>query len=244
MINNANAATMPAWTSQQTAIYVGLTSILTEHQATAALEKWSTYFSDSGSVFDGLNNFARDVCKTYGKDDEARNLVRALNRALIHKDKILAPKSSASPTDKAPSTKIEQANPKPNTDDDTGFYVDQTISTPDFETFQTLFLHILGLVDAFNQEVSASIRPFLNELIESMPWSEIQQQQLNILIDAGVTTQMRAYKPDQLKAFLKHLRSWMEDEMGAKEASKILNQAVNETEKMPVAAQYSAKNFI
>jgi len=242
MTNNANAATTPAWTTQQTAIYVGLTSILTENQAAAALEQWSTYFSDSGSVFDGLNNFARDVCKTYGKDDEARNLVRALNRALIHKDKITAPNNGASPTIAAPSTKIEHAT---NTnDDDSGFYVDQSISTPDFQTFQALFLHILDSVDQFNQDASIAVRPFLTELIENMPWSEVQQQQLTILIDSGTTTQMRAYKPDQLKAFLKHLRSWMEDEMGAKEADKVFNQAVNDTEQMPVAVQYSAKNFI
>lgn len=242
MINNANAAMTPAWTSQKTAIYIGLTSILTEHQATAALEKWSTYFSDSGSVFDGLNNFARDVCKTYGKDAEARNLVRALNRALIHKDKIVPAKNSASQTNAVISTKIEQS--KINAEDDAVFYVDQTISTPSFQTFQALFLHILDSIDQFNEEVSLAVRPFLNELIDSMPWSEIQQLQLNLLLDSGVTTQTRAYQPDQLKAFLKHLRSWMEDEMGAKEVSKILNQALIETERMPVAAQHSAKNLI
>ena len=244
MTNHPNAAMTPAWTSQQTAIYVGLTSILTENQAAAALEKWSTYFNDSASVFDGLNNFARDVCKTYGRDDEARNLVRALNRALIHKDKIILPQNGASLTNQLPRTEIAQKNKKANKEDDLAFHVDQTISTPDFQTFQALFLHILDSVDQFNQEVSIAVRPFLNELIENMPWSEAQQQQLIILIESGVTTQTRAYKPDQLKTFLKHLRSWMEDEMGAKEAGNIISQAVKITEQMPVAKQYSAKNFI
>ncbi len=243
MTNHPNAATVAAWTTQQKAIYMSLISIFTEIQAVAALEKWSIYFSDSGSVFDGLNNFAHDICKTYGKDDEARNLVRALNRALILKDKVVA-NSDLTKANLTLSTKSEQTSAKGSADDDTGFYVDQTIDTPDFQTFQALFLHILDAVDQYNQDVRLAVRPFLNELIESMPWSEVQQQQLFILIDSGTTTQMRAYKPDQLKAFLKHLRSWMGDEMDAKEADKLLKQAVNKTEKMPVAAKYSAKNFI
>ena len=44
--------------TQRNAIYIGLTSILTEEQANAALQTWSTYFNDSTSVFNGLNSFS------------------------------------------------------------------------------------------------------------------------------------------------------------------------------------------
>ena len=82
--------------TQRNAIYIGLTSILTEEQANAALQTWSTYFNDSTSVFNGLNSFARDVCKHYDKDDQQRELVRALNRALINKDNTVTSKNTAS----------------------------------------------------------------------------------------------------------------------------------------------------
>lgn len=35
-------------------------------------------------MFNGLNSFARDVCKKYIIDDQHRELVRAFNRALIN----------------------------------------------------------------------------------------------------------------------------------------------------------------
>lgn len=55
--------------AQRKAIYAGLTSILTEVEANEALEKWASYFSETGLVFNGLNNFARDICIRFDKND-------------------------------------------------------------------------------------------------------------------------------------------------------------------------------
>jgi len=77
-----------------------------------------------------------------------------------------------------------------------------------------------------------------------MPWSEAQQQQLLSLLLQGTTVQTRTYRPDQLKAFLKHFRSWMNDELGAAVAENLFNQALKETEGTAFGTQYSPQNFI
>lgn len=222
---------------QRKAFYTGLTSILTEEQANEALEKWSAFINETGSAYNGLNNFARDVCKSYDKDDQQRDLVRALNRALFYKDKVLT------------TNKVEIKKPainitEPITEINQSVLMEQPVSTPDFQTFEYLFTKILKLVKAYSRETSVALLPFLNELIQSMPWSETQQQQLIILIDSGTTTQMRAYRPDQLKTFLKHIRSWLVDEIGKKEAETLLIQAIKETEQQTVSTKYSPLNFV
>lgn len=236
---------MPA--SQRLAIYAGLTTIFSDEQANAALEKWSSYFAEGGSVFNGVNNFAKDICKIYNKDDKQRELVRALNRALIHKDNLVKDANISSPTT---TSKVNAANKEVPANVELAetvepaLFIEQPISTPDFQTFELLLMKIMKLVEAQNKDISLGLVPFLSELIESMPWSETQQQQMTILISAGETTQMRAYKADQLKSFLKHLRSWVADELGSKDADRIVKQAVKETETTPAGIRYSPRNFI
>ena len=241
--------------TQKKAIYNGLLTILSDVQASDVLDDWSKYFNETDSVFNGLNNFARDVCKTYQKDDQQRDLVRALNRALLFKDQgVSAPTSSAKPSTKesvvdTKSTGIfdvgvlTPTSPE-NTQDEKSLFADQVISTPDFITFQHLLLKLTNLVQEFNENIGEEMHLFLNELIQSMPWSETQQQQLTILLATGSTNQVRTYKPDQLKSFFKHWRTWLTDEMGEKDADKLINQAVNETEMLGSSAQYSARKFI
>jgi len=77
-----------------------------------------------------------------------------------------------------------------------------------------------------------------------MPWSEAQQQQLLSLLVNGTSVQIRTYRADQLKAFLKHFRSWLSDELGAAVASNLIKQALNETESTAFGKKYSASNFI
>ena len=221
---------------QRKAFYTGLTSILTDEEANEALEQWSAFINETGSAYNGLNNFARDVCKNYNKDDQHRDLVRALNRALFYKDKVLTTTEVKKPVIK-PFLHIAEPNPE-------HLLMEQPVSTPDFQAFQYLFTKILKLVKAYSAETSAALLPFLNELIQSMPWSETQQKQILILIDSGTTTQMRAYQPDQLKTFLKHIRSWLVDEIGKQEAETLLNQAIKETERQNVSTKYSLLHFV
>lgn len=240
MANTLNANTADSLSSaqqiQRKAFYTGLTSILTEEQANEALGKWSAFINETGSAYNGLNNFARDVCKSYNKDDQQRDLVRALNRALFYKDKVLTPSKE--------EVKKPVISNEPTLDVNQSVLMEQPVSTPDFQTFEYLFTKVLKLVKAYSGETSVAFLPFLNELIQSMPWSETQQQQILILIDAGTTTQMRAYRPDQLKTFLKHIRSWLVDEIGKQEAETLLIQAIKETEQQTVSTKYSPLNFV
>ena len=223
--------------AQRKAIYAGLTSILNEEEANEALEKWASYISETGSVFNGLNNFARDICIRFDKNDQQRELVRALNRALIIRDSIIKDKPVNSKAARPTSAELAET-------EEISSYVDQRISTPDFQTFQCLLSNIINMIEKLNSPASVALKPFLSELIESMPWSEAQQQQMMILVDTGSTNQVRSYRPDQLKTFLSHMRTWMTDELGSADAIRILKQAVKNTEKMPAATDYSPKNFV
>ena len=266
MAKNLDALAPSAQLTQQNAIYRGLTSILTAEQANAALKTWSTYFNDTGSVFNGLNSFARDVCKHYNKDDQQRELVRALNRALINKNNGVLEKSTITQntvTKETVSQNIESINNKiANTssvkelaandsltneilaDESTIEINEQVISTPDFQTFQCVFLKLIRLIEENRKGINEALHAFLNELTESMPWSEAQQEQIFALMATGNTIQIRTYRPDQLKSFMKHLRSWMEGEMGTANTKRILNQAVKEVELLPVGIKFSPKNFM
>lgn len=227
--------------AQRKAIYAGLASIFTEVEANEALEEWASYFSETGSVFNGLNNFARDICIRFDKNDQQRELVRALNRALIIRDTIIKDKPTPVP---ANSKDAAPASAELNDTEEISSYVDQRISTPDFQTFQYLLMNIINMIEKLNSPASVALKPFLSELIESMPWSESQQQQMMMLVDTGSTNQVRSYRPDQLKTFLSHMRTWMTDELGRADEIRILKQAVKDTEKMPVATDYSPKNFV
>lgn len=223
--------------AQRKAIYAGLTSILTEAEANEVLEKWANYSSEAGSVFNGLNNFARDICIRFDKNNQQRELVRALNRALIIRDSIIKDKPVNS-KDAAP------ASAEVTDTEEISSYIDQRISTPDFQTFQSLLINIINMIEKLNSPASVALKPFLSELIVSMPWSEAQQQQMTMLVDTGSTNQVRSYRPDQLKTFLNHMRTWMADELGVADAIRTLKQAVKDTEKMPAATGYSPKNFV
>lgn len=216
---------------QRKAFYNGLTSILTEEQANDALNKWSAYISETGSAYNGLNNFAKEVCKNYAKDDQHRDLVRALNRALFNKNRAMI------------DTKEEvKKNVEAETVVESSLLIDQPTCTPDFQAFEYLLTKIIYLVSEGGSNASMTLKPFLNELVESMPWSETQQQQILILIDSGITTQMRAYRPDQLKTFMKHLRLWLVSEMGRKETEALWAEAIKATEAQE-NIKYPAANF-
>ena len=225
---------------QYRAIHLGLTSILTEDEANVALKSWSIYFSETGSVFNGLNAFARDICDSFGKTGQHRDLVRALNRALLNKDNTVA----KLPEEVAKKTSLASPEPITSSVVTETLVSDLAISTPDFQTFQLFLLKLLRLVEENREDLRFSAHRFLEEVIEHMPWSEAQQQQLVSLLVNGTTVQTRTYRPDQLKAFIKHFRSWMADELGNTVAGNLLKQALKETEATPMGTQYSPHNFV
>ena len=236
--------------TQQEAIYAGLMHIFSEAEATIALKKLNSYISETGSVFNGLNNFARDICIDFDKKDQQRDLIRVLNRALIIKDKPTAGQLSVKGNKQSVlKTIVTQPADQLVIDDFTyseepATYINQTISTPDFETFKVLLINIINDVEKNKPSIATPLKHFLNELTQSMPWSDAQQQQLITLIDTGSTNQVRSYGSDQLKTYLAHVRTWMDDEIGTADAMLIFNQALKDTEKLPVSSKYPPKNLM
>lgn len=249
MNNNQNSQLTNIQNSKQNSIYLGLQSVLTEAEANEVIEKWATYFNGTGSIFNGLNSFAKEVCQNYGIADQQRDLLRALHRALLHGDndsgantlkENVRSKISIETTNESAVESIKEF--------DNSVYLtsssDQAISSPEFITFQSLILKILELLEKFESGISQKFNPFLFELIQSMPWSETQQNQLLSLINTGKTIQVRTYKPDQLKSFIKHLRSWVETEIGNAKATQLMTEAIEAVKNQPENLNYNVKKFL
>ncbi|MDI1308603.1 MAG: hypothetical protein PSV17_04110 [Methylotenera sp.] len=230
--------------SKQNSIYLSLQTVLSEEEANEVIEKWSTYFQDTGSVFNGLNSFAKEVCQTYGIADQQRDLLRALHRALLLGDSDSAAKVVKDNTGN--NLSIDPAIESINEIDNNQYqalFTSQVISTPEFLTFQCLLLKILDLLGKFENGFNQKLNPFLIELTQSMPWSVGQQNQLLSLINTGKTVQLRTYKPDQLKSFLKHLRAWLEGEIGGTIATQVMDEAIEAMNNEPENLNYNVKKF-
>lgn len=202
MTNHQNSESNIIKNSKQNSVYLGLQSVLTEQEANEVIDKWSTYFEGTDSVFNGLNNFAKEVCQTYGIAAQQRDLLRALHRALLIADSDSSVKVVKDTQDNnlalqpavrsAPVTAIE-AELATSRDIDNSEYTalitNQVINTPEFLTFQSLFIKTLALLEKFETDFNKKLNPFLTELTHSMPWSEGQQNQLLSLINTGKTVQ-------------------------------------------------------
>lgn len=249
MTNHQNSQLTAIQNSKQNSIYLGLQSVLTEAEASEVIEKWSSYFNGTGSIFNGLNSFAKEVCQSYGIADQQRDLLRALHRALLHGDNDVNAKGFKDSTRNKPAIEpaIESASESSTELDNsnyTALFSHIAINSPEFLTFQSLLLKILDLLENFEKGISQKLNPFLIELTHSMPWSEGQQSQLLSLINTGKTIQLRSYMPDQLKSFLKHLRAWVEAEIGSTEAAKVINEAVEAVKGQPENINYNVKKFL
>jgi len=222
-------------------IYQGLSTVFSDSEADAALKSWSMYASESGSVFNGINAFARDICQSFGKPERQRDLVKALNRALIIKDNSAAPiKEVIVEAAPEPEPEVIEEQSPPEEFMATG----QIIITPEFQSFQMLMNKVFEQLDKNRKETVKSSKSFLMEVIEGMPWSETQQQQIISILETGTAVQRRVYKGDQLRTFFKHFRSWLADEFGDAIAEELINRASAEAEDTPEGKKYTTKSFI
>lgn len=241
MTNKENSEFITTLISKQNSIFIGLLSVLTEAEANEVMEKWSTYFNETGSIFNGLNSFAKEVCLNYGIDDQQRDLLRALHRALLQTD-------NDSNTNGLKENLVRKPSIVATTELDRNEYstsfTEQAISTPEFLTFQSLFLRILDLLEQSEYDFSGKLNLFLTELTYSMPWSEVQQNQLISLINTGETIQLRTYLPDQLKSFLKHFYSWLEDEIGRTNTTQVKSNAIEFVKNKPENLNYNVKKLL
>ncbi len=237
-------ALSPELQRQRQAVYSGLTSVLSVDQANAALESWSIYFSETGSVFNGLNAFARDVCASFDISGQQRDLVKALNRALLSKDsgdRPAAVQAIARPVERKSALTVDTKSAPANSTNNT---TTTSELTPDFQTFHYLLADLLQMLENYRSGFKLQALDFLNEVILSMPWSEAQQQQMAVLLATGSTVQTRNYRVDQLQSLLKHFRSWMADEVGAKVAENLTQQALQHTESSLAGIKYAPGNFM
>ena len=234
--NNLDTTSSKAQELDQ-AIYACLASIFNEEEVNLALKSWAHHTNGVNSEFNGVNTFAREICNTLNKPEKHRELAKALNRALIvkystpikHSNQDL-PKNSENSLSK-PKVAIM---PSPT---------EQAAGPYSFLTFQLVLLALMKHISLRDEATKDKAITFLNEITETMPWSEIQQEQIHALINDGGLQPTRTYKLDQLKNFLKYLKSWMTDELGLDTANIIINQSVKEVSTMKEAKDFSPNNL-
>ncbi|HZV61641.1 MAG TPA: hypothetical protein VFF75_04435 [Methylophilaceae bacterium] len=225
---------------QKRAIHHALCGILAESDAANALHAWVKKFSATGSVFGGLNQFAREVCDTYGQPARQHELVRAMNRALVGNINELRPLPDQQPDPVKTKAKVrEEVVLKPTED----LQVQASVRTPEFECFKALLPALMTAIEQHSpHEVTAS-RDFLTEVVDNLPWSPAQQQQVLDLLLKGETEQVRPYRAGQLKTLLEHLVIWLQERIDRETAIMIIRQAVKETSKTLAGTTYSPKEF-
>lgn len=222
---------------QRRAVHHGLCSVLSEDEAINVLNQWVSHIGQSGSVFNGLNVFVRNVCTQLGKTELQRELLQSINRALMAKEDELraAPELNGS----KPAVVKAQARQA----DAVAAASDKPNDTPEFASFQALLLALLEQVDQLSDSMGLDLRVFVQQVVENLPWSEAQQQQMLRLVDSGHTIQTRAYRPGQLKALMGHIRVWLVDNLGETASGRTLELALAKVERMPSNKAYPGKQF-
>lgn len=213
---------------QSKAIYRGLKSVLTEEEAQLALEKWREYFNAHGSVFSGINVFAKDICDALGKSGQHRMLVRSLNRALITQQSDVSGRADAAAKPAVAEAKVS---------------TEAGISSPEFDTFKSLLTSLLTHVGSYRAGLSVRSQQYLLEVIESLPWSEQQQLQAIGVIQFKPVPLARSYRLEQLKSLITHFRAWLKEEVGASAAEQLIKRAMDDTEQTMMALHFSPKEF-
>lgn len=225
---------------QKRAIHHALCGILAESDAANALHAWVKKFSATGSVFGGLNQFAREVCDTYGQPGRQHELVRAMNRALVGNVNELRPLPDQQPEPVKTRAKVrEEVVLKPDEDS----LALASVRTPEFECFKVLLPALMAAIEQHSPHELAASRDFLSEVVENLPWSPAQQQQVLDLLVKGDAEQVRPYRSGQLKTLLNHLVVWLQEKIDRETAIMIVRQAIKDTSKTLAGSAYSPKEF-
>jgi hypothetical protein len=80
-------------------------------------------------------------------------------------------------------------------------------------------------------------------VVNDLPWSEAQQEQLIRFVDAGNMVQTRAYREGQLKALFGSLKAWMEEKLGKKVSASLIERAMTDVGRAEAGRAYSPKSF-
>lgn len=243
---------------QRRAVYHGLCGVLAEHEADIALSLWMERFQLSGSAFSGLNSFVRELCQQYGRPELQREMLLAINRALMAKEDDLRPAPSLS-VDLDPSVATNsrlsakapaRVEKRPAADpvraevvsaDATGGAAE--FKTAEFQTLQVFLLELFDQVDIVSPASGMQFRDFIKEVVAHSPWSESQQLQLTQLIEQGATVQTRPYRQGQLKTLVKQMQAWLVDSLGEGAATTVVSQAIAGCSQHAAASAYSPRLF-
>ena len=237
--NNTNTISSESQRLRQ-AIFTSLKTVLDDDEATIALKSWALYTNGSSSAFSGINSFAHEVCDSFNKPEKQRDLIKALNRALITKESFpiaQKPKQEVLPVTKPEINKSEISLSVAHT---TG----NNPASNEFLIFQFVVLGIMNHALMLNSDIKTKTITFLYDVIDNMPLSEIQQRQLQSLVKEGDLQPTRTYKLDQLKNFLKYLKSWLGDQLGEDKTNELFNQVITEVEAKNEAQDFSPKHLI
>ena len=118
-----------------------------------------------------------------------------------------------------------------------------TMKTSEFECFKTLLPALMTAIEQHKPELVIASRNFLKEVVDNLPWSPAQQQQVVDLLDKGDAEQMRPYRAGQLKTLMSHMTVWLQEKLDKETAILIVRQAIKESSKTLAGTTYSPKEF-
>jgi hypothetical protein len=237
--NNSLETSSPDKSPLEQAIHHCLIQLFSEEEASLALKSWTHHTSSASSAFNGVNLFAREICNSLNQPEKHRELAKALNRALI---------IQYSPTAINKSTSQDLAEPKVSTlskakSNNIASPIEPPLGNSSFLTFQLTIIEIMRQLSLQGGSTKSEAVAFLNEITETMPWSEIQQEQILALINNGELQPLRTYKHDQLQNFIKYLKAWILDKLGTNTANQLFTQVIERVAGMEETNDFSPKNF-
>lgn len=215
------------------AVHLALSSVLTEEETVSAVRIWEQHLATSTSLFSGLQLFSRNVCMTYGKEGRHVELAQAMSRALMSD---LVERASNDVMPVPASFEVEAS-------DSVVLLLGPEIITSEFISFQLLLQAYLHKVDERDAALGAQCRNFLLNVVDNLPWSPEQQKQIINLVRKGSSRQVRPYRPEQLKTFMRHLTLWMRDMLGEVISKQFSLHAIAVVEKAEAGVAYSPREF-
>ncbi len=214
--NRSDILADPVSQRYKIAVFRALCTVLNEEDAKTAAENWVQNYGKGGSVFNGLNLYVRTTCQTYDKVGSQRELIQEISRALLSRDAAHVPRANPEPILTRMDADMMSVSSLSGSE----------IKTVEFAGFQVLLLSLLAELKLNDVALEKACRKFLLDVVQNLPWSETQQNQVVTLIDTGSAIQTRSYRSGQLKNLIQYLTAWISENLGQSVATKIVERAL------------------
>lgn len=229
----------PEFLRQRRAVHHGLCSVLSEDEAITVLNQWVSHIGSSGSVFNGLNVFVRNVCTQLGKSELQREMLQSINRALMAREEELRAAPDLSGTKPVAEKAVSNSSGKSAPAETAA----PASESAEFLGFQALLRALMDQVANQSDSLALDLSVFIQQVVENLPWSEAQQQQMIQFIETNHTVQTRSYRPGQLKTLMGHIRMWLVDNLGETATGRLLEIAIAQAEQADGPKGYPCKQF-